>query len=141
MKTMFAFGAAALSALLLVSTAAKADDARLDDAWKAAMEDNEGILTPAQLAGLNVLAYESAAARLCSELTLDEKKFGASVTAVAKGGEKLTEEEQVQRLAAVMYMLGTAHGLFLAEGSMKKEAFCAEAVKQKADPEYKSNWQ
>jgi len=38
-------------------------------------------------------------------------------------------------------MLGTAHGLFLAEGAMKKEAFCAEAVKQKADPEYKSNWQ
>ena len=97
MKTMFAFGAAALSALLLVSTAAKADDARLDDAWKAAMEDNEGILTPAQLAGLNVLAYESAAARLCTELTLDEKKFGASVTAVSCSGLRLSRSWDMGR--------------------------------------------
>lgn len=142
MKTKLVFGAAALSLMLAFTSTARAeDDNRLDDAWKAAMEDSEGILTPEQTSTVNLLAYEFAAARLCDGITLDDKKYGASVSAVAKGGDTLTEEEQVQRLAVVMYKLGTANGLFLAEGAMKKDAFCAEAMQNKADKANTHNWQ
>ncbi|MBL8791931.1 MAG: hypothetical protein JNM45_15680 [Rhizobiales bacterium] len=142
MNSKLVVGVAALSLLLAASTAARADDDhRLDEAWKAAMEDNEGLLTPEQMSGLNVLAYESAAARLCDGIKLDEKKYAASVTEVAKGGDALTEDEQMQRLAAIMYKLGTANGLFLAEGSAKKDAFCTEAMAQKADKDSKHNWE
>jgi hypothetical protein len=142
MNTKFVIGAAALSVMLAFTSAARAeDDSRLDDAWKAAMEDHEGILTPEQMSNVNILAYESAAARLCDGITLDEKKYAESVSAVAKGGDALSEEEQVQRLVAVMYKLGTSNGLFLAEGAMKKDVFCAEAMEHKADKDNKHNWQ
>lgn len=135
-------GLAALSLLLVSGSALRAeDDNRLDDAWKAAMEDPEGVLTPAQVSGLNILAYESAAARVCDDIKLDEVKFAKAVTELVRGGEKLTDEEQVHRLSAVLFRLGTANGLFIAEGSMKKDAFCAEAAEQKADKEHKHNWQ
>lgn len=141
MKNM-TMGLAAL-ALLAVSGVAQGadDDHRLDDAWKAAVEDNEGVLSPAQVSGLNVLAYESAVARLCDGFKLDEKKFATSVAAVVTGGNTLSEEEQVQRLTAVMFQLGTANGLFLAEGAMKKDTFCAQAAEEKADKDHPHNWQ
>ena len=50
---------AGLLALAMASSAAYAqstDDNRLDDAWKAALEDQEGILTPQQNAALNNIA-------------------------------------------------------------------------------------
>ncbi len=133
----------AASVLLLVSGPAHSadDDHRLDDAWKAAVEDHEGILKPPQVSGLNVLAYESAVARLCEGFTLDEKKYAAGVSQLVTGGDKLSEEEQLQRLTAVMFNLGTAHGLFLAEGALKKDAFCAEAAEQKADKDHSHSWQ
>ncbi len=142
MNAKFVFGAAALSVLFAFTSTVRAeDDNRLDDAWKAALEDNEGLLTPDQSGKLNVLAYESAAARLCDGINLDEKKYSASVTEVAKGGDKLTEEEQVQRLVAVFYKLGTANGLFLAEGALKKDSFCSEAMALKADKSHQNNWE
>jgi hypothetical protein len=130
-------------ALLVLSAQAiqAADDLRLDDAWKAAMQDSEGVLSPSQLSSLNVLAYESAVARICDGFKLEEKGFSAAVSQLATTGDKLTDDEEVQRLSAVMYMLGTASGLFIAEGTAKKDEFCAAAAELKADKDHKHNWQ
>lgn len=138
----FTFSAVALALFLATGTASRADDDnRLDGAWKAAMEDNEGLLTADQTAKVHVLAFESAVARLCDGFKLDEKKYSAGISQIATGGDKLTEEEQVQRLSAIMYVLGTANGIFLAEGASKKDEFCAQAVEQKAEKDSKHNWQ
>ncbi len=134
-------GIAAISLLAGSAALAADDDHRLDAAWKAAVEDNEGMLTPAQVAGLNILAFESAAARLCEGFKLDEKKYATSVAQVITGGEKLSEEDQVQRLSAVMFRLGTANGLFLSEGALNAESFCAQAAQEKADKDNPHNWQ
>jgi hypothetical protein len=142
MKRKISLGVVTLSLFLASGSTLRAeDDHRLDAAWKAAMQDNEGLLTPAQTASLNTLAFESAVARLCDGFKLDEAKFAASVSELVKGGEKLNEEEEVQRLSAIMYGLGTANGLFMAEGATKKDDFCASAAEQKADTENKHNWQ
>jgi hypothetical protein len=142
MRNRFLFGIAAISFLTLTGLALAADDDhRLDAAWKAANEDHEGLLDPAQVAGINSLAFESAVARLCEGFMLDDKKYAASVSKFVTGGATLSEEEELQHLSAVMFTLGTAHGLFLAEGATKREEFCASATEQKADNEAVHNWQ
>ena len=128
--------------LLAMPARAEDDDHRLDDAWKAASEENEGILTAKQSAALNVLAYESAVARLCDGFKINEAKYSAGISGlVAEKDSKLSEEEQMQRLSSVLFALGTSHGIFLAEGAAKKSDFCAKATEAKADTEHSHNWE
>ena len=142
MKHKISSGVFRLSLLLASGTTLRAeDDHCLDTAWKVAMQDNEGLLTAAQSANLNRLAFESAVARLCDGFKLDEAKYAAGVSELVKGGDKLTEDEQMQRLTAIMYVLGPANGLFLTEGVTKKDDFCASAAEQKSDKDNQHNWQ
>ena len=131
-----------LLGLGLTTPAYAEDDNRIDDAWKAAMAESEGILSPQQSAALNVLAYESAVARLCDGFKIDESKYSNGISLlVAAKDTKLSEDEQLQRLTSVLFTLGTSHGIFLAEGAAKKDEFCAKAVDAKADKEHTHNWE
>lgn len=134
--------AAILIAATLGSTARAEDDHRLDEAWKAAMEEVEGVLTPPQHAALNALAYESAVARLCDGFKLNIDAYAAGVNAIITAGpEGLSDEQHVERQASILVSLGTSHGLFLAEGAAQKDAFCAGAAEAKADPESQHSWE
>lgn len=143
MKLQYRYLVAPLLVVTALAQPVRADDDhRIDDAWKAAVAESEGILTPVQTAALNTLAYESAVARLCDGFKLDEAKYGTSVgKLVAEKDSKLTEEEQMQRLSSVLFSLGTAHGIFLAEGAAKKDDFCAKAAEVKADKEHSHSWE
>ena len=59
-----------------------ADDFRIDDAWKAALEGNEGILTEKQQAVITGIAYAASAALLCDGIDIDADKVAAATTAV-----------------------------------------------------------
>ncbi|WP_373505589.1 hypothetical protein [Aestuariivirga sp.] len=132
------FGLASLG----MTGSASADDLRIDDAWKAALADFEGVLTEKQHALVNSIAYHSAAARLCDGIDLDVTKVGASMNEIVTSGDPaMTDEEHIERLSNVLLTLGTAKGIFLAEGALHKEAFCADAAASKADPENIHFWQ
>lgn len=52
------------------------------------------------------------------------------------GGEALDPMQLMGRQADILIALGAAHGLFLAEGSLHRDAFCAAAAEARADPEF-----
>ena len=135
--------AMALGIALLIAIAADAadDDHRLDDAWKAAVLDLEGVVTDKQYAAINSLAYHSAVARLCDGFELDTDKLSKAINEiVAQGVDQVDDDVNMARQAHVLITLGTSHGIFLAEGSLHRDQFCADAVAAKADPENTSFW-
>jgi len=118
-----------------------ADDFRIDDAWKAALEGNEGILTEKQQAVVTGIAYAAAAALLCDGIDIDADKVAAATTAVlAEGPKGLTDEEQFGRYTNIMLMMGTAKGILLAEGALHKADFCAAATAAKTDVQSANFW-
>lgn len=134
--------AAAMFGLAIVPAAAEGnDDDRLDEAWKAALMDLEGVLTPEQHAMINSIAYHAAASRLCDGVDLDVDKVGKALNdIIASGSAKLDDEAELQRMSNILLTLGTAKGIFLAEGALQKDEFCASAVASKADPENQHFW-
>ena len=129
-------GAAVLLGVGLLAAPALAaqDDYRIDDAWKAALQDSEGVLTDKQHALINSIAYHAAAAQLCDGLDIDAEEVATATNAVLVDGPKeLTDEEQLERLTSIMLILGTAKGIILSEGALHKADFCASALKEKAD--------
>jgi hypothetical protein len=134
-----------LAAWIVSGTAAfgqSTDDNRLDDAWKAALEDQEGVLTPQQTAALNNIAYAAAVARVCQGFEIDHDKYAKAVNdIVVPGSEKRSDQENLERQSSILVSLGTAYGLFLAEGTAKKDDFCANAMELKADKQSVNLWE
>ena len=143
MKTILRTAGAALL-LGLAASSAKAqtpDDFRIDDAWKAALENTDGVLNDKQMGVINGIAYAASAALLCEGIDIDAEKVAVATTAVLADGPKdLTDEEQLERYTNIMLMLGTAKGILLAEGALHKDAFCASANKEKADVQSANFW-
>jgi len=135
-------GAALVIGLAATMAQAQADDDfRIDDAWRAALENTDGILNDKQMAVINTIAYAASAALLCDGIDIDPDKVATATTAVlADGPQDLTEEEQLERYTNIMLMLGTAKGILLAEGALHKDAFCASASKEKADVQSANFW-
>ena len=137
-------GAAAALALGLATAAVQADtadDFRIDDAWKAALQDTDGILNDKQMAVINSIAYGASAALLCDGIDIDPEKVAVATTAVlAETPPDLSDEEQLERYTNIMLMLGTAKGILLAEGALHKDAFCATANTEKADTQTANFW-
>ena len=113
---------------------AEASSMRLDAAWKAAMMDVEGVVTPEQHATLNSIAYHSAAARLCDGLDLDTDKVATAMNAIATPPDaNMEEEHMIERLTSIVMLVGVSKGILLSEGTMHKDAFCADAMKSKTE--------
>ena len=135
--------APALAAMLLVSGAAVAqtDDLRMDDAWEDAVGDQENVLTEAQFATFNNLAFQAAAAKVCDNYALDDAKFAQAISeAAVPQATGLTPEQTDEWKTAVLIRFGTTYGLFLAEGNAGKEAFCASAEELRKDAEVPNYW-
>ena len=140
-STLRIAGAAVLLGLTAGSAVAQQDDYRIDDAWKAALQDSEGVLTDKQHALVNAIAYHAAAAQLCDGLDIDADEVAAATNGILTDGPKdLTDDEQLERLTAIMLILGTAKGIILAEGALHKADFCASATQEKADPKHDHFW-
>lgn len=136
-----AAGAAVLLCLTAYAAPALADDFRIDDAWKAALQDNEGILSEKQQAVINGIAYSAAAALLCDGIDIDGDKVAKATTEVLAGGPPdLTDNEQLERYSNILLMMGTAKGILLAEGALHKADFCASAMQQIADKQVTNFW-
>lgn len=147
MNTLISFvrAAAAVSlmcgAVIAMPANAQADNHRLDEAWKAALQDFEGVMTDKEHALANSIAYHSAAARLCDGIDLDVDKVGQAMNALATApNPEMTDDHRMERLANILLTVGTAKGIFLAEGSLQKEPFCKEAMEAKADTENEHFW-
>ena len=81
-----ATGAALLLGLAAAPALAQApDDFRIDDAWKAALEDTAGILTDKQQGVINSIAYAAAGALLCEGVDIDADKVAAATTTFTLG--------------------------------------------------------
>jgi hypothetical protein len=123
-----------LCAMASPAALAETDNHRLDDAWKAALMDQEGVITQQQHATINSIAYHAAAARLCDGLDLDTDKVATAMNAIATPADAAMEDEHVlERLTHIVMTLGVAKGLFIAEGSLKKTEFCADAMSSKTE--------
>lgn len=137
-----ALAATAFSLLASATAFAQADDNRLDEAWKDAFEDLEGVLTPQQLAVLNTLAYQAAVARVCDGFKLDQAKYAKGVNdIVLSNDDKLDDEQKLARHTNIILTLGTTYGLFLAEGNAKKDSFCTGAAGAKKDAQFTNVWE
>lgn len=136
-----AAGAALLAGLATAAAPALADDYRIDDAWKAALQDMDGVLTDKQHALINSVAYHAAAAQLCDGIDIDEPEVTKAVASViADMPKELLDAQQVERMTTIILMLGTAKGIILAEGALHKADFCASAAKEKADANHDHFW-
>lgn len=133
--------AALTIAMLAMSSSARADDFRIDDAWKATLQDSDGVLTETQQGLVNVIAYNSAAALLCEGIDIDGDKVAQATTSILADGPKdLDDEEELSRYTHIVMVMGTAKGIMLAEGALHKDDFCATAAKEKADTEAVNFW-
>jgi hypothetical protein len=133
----------ALAAVFVLSGAAiaSADDLRLDDAWEDAVGDQENILTEAQFATLNNLAFQAAVPKVCDGYALDDAKFAQAMSeAAVPPSADLTPEQMKEWETAVLIRFGTTYGLFLAEGNAGKEAFCASAAELRNNTEVPHYW-
>lgn len=133
LPSLFGLAAAALLAGLTASApSARADDKRIDDAWKAALAGQQGVLSGKQLAEVNAIAYGAAAALLCDGIDIDADKVAAATNAVlAEGPKDLSEEDELARYTNIILMMGTAKGILLSEGALHKANFCANAQEAK----------
>lgn len=127
---------AALASPAMAQPATDADNDRLDNAWADVVEGEGQLLTPTQYAALNNLAFQAAVARVCEGEKLDSDAFGKAVADILVDTEAdLSDEEHLQRNAAVLISFGTRYGLFVAEANGDNEAdFCSTGKKLKADP-------
>lgn len=115
--------------------AAEPTGVRLDDAWDDAIGGQEKILTDAQFARLNTLAFQAAVVQVCKGFALDDEKFAAEFAAVmVPPSDALTPDELKQWEAAVLIRFGTVYGLFIAEGNGGEQAFCAGTEDLLKDP-------
>ncbi|MBP7242825.1 hypothetical protein [Amaricoccus sp.] len=131
--------AAALAATAAAPAWAASDP--LQAAWEAASADREGSITDQQFARLNVIAYHGAAASLCEGLALDGVQVADAVNAILQANpEGATAEALVQRHVDILVALGTARGLFLAEGSLHPDRFCASAKDAREAPDFDDFW-
>lgn len=131
--------AAACMAFAGVSSAATAasdtgSNKRFHAAWDALLAEEGHFLTPPQFAGLNSLAFQAAIVRICDNQKLDQDAFAQKLNTLIDGNERKLEDEQAeQRKAAIMVAFGARFGIFLAEGSQDKHAFCNSADELKQD--------
>lgn len=131
-----AAGAAAFLGLMALGAAAPAlaDDFRIDAAWKAALEDTDGVLTDQQHATLNSIAYHSAAALLCDGIDINADNVAKAMDGIfAAAPDDLTDDQQLQRYTDILLMLGTTKGIILAEGALHEQEFCSGATVEKAE--------
>ena len=136
-----AAGAAVALTLAVSAGPALADDLRIDDAWKAALSETEGVLDDKQMAMINGIAYSAAAALLCDGIDIDPDKVAAATTEIlADTPPDLTDDDQLARYTAITLMLGTAKGILLAEGALHKAAFCANSADEKAKKPADTFW-
>lgn len=130
---------------VLMTTAAlpqQQDDNRLDEAWRDALEDFEGVLTPQQQAQLNLLAHQAAVARVCDGFKLNLEKYAKGVNdIILANADKLDDQQKIARHTNIILTLGTTYGLFLAEGNAKKDSFCKAAADDKNDAGFVSVWE
>ena len=134
-KISQSFAVAATTAVCMVApTQAEESGLRLTDAWKAALMDVEGVVTVEQHATINSIAYHAAAARLCDGIDLDTDKVATAMNAISTPPDANMEEEHViERLTNIVMLLGVSKGLYIAEGSMKKDVFCKDAAASKTE--------
>ena len=136
--------AAAVAALLATAGVASAetpDNQRIDEAWKAALIDQHGVLTEKQHGLINAIAYSAAAALLCDGIDIDPDKVATATTSVLADGPKdLSEEDELARYTEIMIMLGTAKGILLAEGALHKADFCADAAEARTEKPADTFW-
>ncbi len=130
--SLAALGLLAATALLASPSRAN-DDHRLDEAWRAALKDQHGVLTDKQHALINAIAYGAAGALMCDGIDIDPDKVAKGITTVLGDGPKdLSEEDELTRYTDIMLTLGTAKGILLSEGALNKADFCANAAAEKA---------
>lgn len=128
-------------AMLATAGPALAQSHRLDAAWEAAINEEGGYLVPAAQARLNLVAYHAAVAKLCEGFPVDEAKVAeASNAAIVEALAGLEGDALIARHADILIDLGTRHGLFLAEGSLHPEKFCAQAAEVRAEAEFEDFW-
>jgi len=140
-RVRLALPAAALFAAVAVPAAAQQGH-RLTAAWEAALSEDAGYLEPSELAQVNVIAYHAAVAKLCEGYPLDVAEIAeATNTVIAGATEGLADTALIDRHTDLLIAIGTAQGIFLAEGSLNPEQFCAEAAETRADSEYDDHWQ
>jgi hypothetical protein len=134
-------GATVLLGLAGLAGPALADDNRIDEAWKAALIDQHGVLTEKQHALINAIAYGAAAALLCDGIDIDPDKVAKATTSVlADRPADLTEEDELARYTEIMLTLGTAKGILLSEGALHKADFCANAAEEKTKTPADTFW-
>lgn len=114
---------------------------QLAAAWEAAAMEREGVITEAQFARLNVVAYHGAVASLCEGFALDEAEVAEATNAILQANpEGLSAEDLLARHVDILVAVGTARGLFLAEGSLHPEAFCAGAQRTRDLADFDDLW-
>ncbi|MCP4386466.1 MAG: hypothetical protein GY798_34500 [Hyphomicrobiales bacterium] len=121
---------------------AVAQDDHLDEVWADAVGGQEPILTDAQFAMLNNLAFQAAVTKICDGYGLDPTGFETGVAeAMTPAPADLTDEEAEHWRSAVVMRFGTVYGILLTQGNGDAEAFCASADEMKADSEVPNVWQ
>jgi hypothetical protein len=129
--------AGAFAACAALPAAAASDP--LASAWDAAAP--VGAITDEQAARINVVAYHGAVASLCDGFPLDEAEVAEVTNAILQANpEGLTAEELLARHVDILIGIGTARGLFLAEGSLQTERFCARAQETRDLPDFDDLW-
>jgi len=132
------------AAALLAALAADpvlAESHRLAAAWEAAVGEEDASFSPAVRARLNVIAYHAAVARLCEGFPVNQAKMAAaSEIVISEAVEGLEGDALIARTTDLLVDLGTSHGLFLAEGSLHPEKFCAQAAEARAEPGFAHLW-
>ena len=107
LKTFFSLAVAGVLAGGL-SVSARADDDRLDEAWKDGIGDQEPVLTDQQFAKLNNLAFQAAVTKICDGYNLDDKKFADGMSdATTPTNASMSADDQKQWETAVLIRFGT----------------------------------
>jgi hypothetical protein len=133
--------ALACALLAAISAPAFAENQRLAAAWEAATGEEGGYLTPAAQAQMTIIAYHAAVAKLCDGFEVDAGEIAsASNAVVAEAVKGLEGEALITRHTDLLIDLGTSQGIFLAEGSLHPDKFCAEAAEARADGSYDDHW-
>lgn len=131
----------ALAAALAAALPAHAEGPRLEAAWSAAEAEWNGLIEDAQAAKINVIAWHAAVSRLCDGYELDLDEIAAATDAILLAPpDAIDPEALLERHASILIALGTAQGLFLAEGSLDQDSFCAAAAEVRADPDFDDLW-
>lgn len=115
---------------------------RLTNAWSSALRGAEPVLTPAQFAKLNNLAYQAAAVRICDGFEISEAKFSSALAEATKPAKSdLSEDDIALHQNFVLVEFGMRYGLLLAEGNVEKTAFCAGAAELKSATDVPNIWE